>query len=635
MSEYQSENPRAAGPTGDNGASRPISPSSDEGFTLRDMLGIVWRRKWILILIVVVATAAAYIFSSLQTPVYQATASLIYESAINISNPLTGSSYQDAATRELDLRSVGSVLASPDMQKRTAAALRQEGFDNVLGQASVTTEVQTSDTNSIYSSVVHVIAEGGNPEVVAAVANAYAGAFVTWRKERYLTQITSAIDALDGEIAQYKLAFEARNKKLAPEDRTRLEQSTEFLVLQERLRDLEILKSTTTGNFRVLVPASVPTSPIAPQPLRSAILGFGIGLFAALGLIFLLEQFNTQIRHTDEITAILHQPVIGRIPRIPQEEMKAGALVTIARPDSTGAEAFRTLRTNLDFVGLDGSIRSFAITSCLQGEGKSYTIANLAVSLALAGKRVIIVDADLRRPRLHKLFGLNNSIGLSTAVAGRHEVAAGAQAVLLTPGRNDSTGRKHHVEWHEGAGAARRLYVMTSGPVPPNPGEIASSRRFAEVIHQLEKEADLVLVDTPAMLPVGDFLAIASTLDGYLFLVDPRVVKRPQLREASELLQPVQSKSMGLIVLRAAKSSKRYYYYYRSYHKDSDTEPPTGPVGPPSGSSIPPSSTPPLTTPPASPPPHSSPRAPEPPQAAEVEEPVLRSDGGEGAPALS
>lgn len=615
MTDYQPENQKPLGPAGAGGM-RSAPPEATEGFTLRDMLGIVWRRKWILILIVVVATAAAYVFSSMQTPVYQASASLIYESPIDISNPLTGQRYTDSASRELELRSVGSVLASPDMRKRTSETLAEEGSEGSLDQVTVTTEIEASEANSYYNSVVNVIAEGGDPQTVTAVANAYAATFVAWRKERYQKQITSAIATIKEEIAQYKRDFTKRNKKLKKDERNVLEQSTEFLVLQQRLRDLEILKSTTTGNFRVLVPATVPSDPVEPQPLRSAILGFGIGLFAALGLIFLLEQFNTQIRHTSEITDIFHQPVIGRIPRIPAEEMKAGALVTIARPDSNGAEAFRTLRTNLDFVGLDGDIRSFAITSCLQGEGKSYTLANLAVSLALAGKRVIIVDADMRRPRLHRLFGLTNTMGLSTAVAGRHDVAAGAQAVLLTPGRNDDeVHTKHHVQWHEGAGAARRLYVMTSGPVPPNPGEMAASRRFAEVIAALEHEADIVLVDTPALLPVGDFLAIASAVDGFVFLVDPRVVKRPQLREAVELLAPVQSRAMGLIVLRAPSSSKRYYHYYRSYHKD--VEPPTGPVGPPPGGTTPPLSS----------------QAPDGPKQPKVAEPIARSDAGEGAPA--
>ena len=278
----------------------------------------------------------------------------------------------------------------------------------------------------------------------------------------------------------------------------------------------------------MLVPATAPTAPFAPNPWRSAILGFGVGLFAGIGLAFLLEQFDTRLRTTDEIAYALRVPILGRIPRIPKREITENTLVTLTHPDGHAAEAFRMVRTNLDFMNVDADVESLVITSCVQGEGKSVAVANLAVTMALAGKKVVVVDGDLRRPRQHKYFGLRNEVGLSTVVTGQTNLAQSLQAVEVA-GAEPGRGRRRLHRLVARRRRAARLYVLTSGPLPPNPGEIVAAKRFAATIERLQREADLVIVDSPAMLPVGDASAIASSVDGLVFLVDMHLVKRPQL----------------------------------------------------------------------------------------------------------
>jgi Mrp family chromosome partitioning ATPase len=221
------------------------------------------------------------------------------------------------------------------------------------------------------------------------------------------------------------------------------------------------------------------------------------------------------------------------------------------------------LRTNLSFMNVDGQLRSILLTSCLQGEGKSVTLANLAVTLALGGKKVIVVDADLRRPRMHSYFGLANVQGVSTVVTGQSQLVDSLQAVPVVPAPSGNGAGP--LQWADVSGSPSHLYVLTSGPQTPNPGEIVSSARMGSLITDLAEKADIVLVDSPAMLPVGDTAALADKVDGLLFLVEPDVVGRRQLAQAREQLDRLPSRQLGIIVARRKHDNGRYArdYYYR------------------------------------------------------------------------
>ena len=413
------------------------------------------------------------------------------------------------------------------------------------------------------SNVVRITAKSESARLAAAAANAYAVAFVDWRKERVQGQIAKAADAVREQLAGYTGAAK---------------KSTDYLVLQQRLQDLQILFSTATGNFRVLVPATVPTDPVSPKPMRSALLGFSVSLLVALGLAFLLEQFDTRLHQPDEIAQALRQPILGRVPRISHKQLQESPLITMKHPDGQVAEAFRMVRTNLDFMAVDAEVRSLAITSCIQGEGKSVTLANLAISMAMAGKKVVLVDADLRRPKQHKYFGLDNEAGVSTVAAGRSGLTESLVPVQLEAVRGEEAAADF-AGWCAGSEACDRLYVLPSGPIPPNPGEIVASNRFGAIIEKLEREADVVLLDTPAMLAVGDTSAIAAKVDGLIFLVDMKVVKRPQLLTAADQVMRLPVKRLGIVLRMESEHGSRYYYapgYYQyqySYTQGGDGQP--------------------------------------------------------------
>lgn len=538
------------GPSGRPGMSAGYeAPPDPEGRTLGDYFAVLWRYKWIILLVVVVVPVSAYYFSDRQTRIYEATASLIYETQLNVANPLTGDTYTNPDERSIELSSVNSLLASTELGDVARAKLAEKGYGGAAGAASVSADPVKTAAN--VGNILLITARGTSPEIVAATANAYSDAFVEWRKERVLTQIDSAIEVIKQKLAGYK---------------GKAKDSTDYIVLQQRLQDLEILKGTATGNYRVLLPASAPLSPVAPRPMRSAVLGFGMGLFAAIGLAFLLDQRDTRLRRAEDVAAVLHQPVLGRIPRISSKLLEAGALLTLSQPHGPFAESFRILRTNLDMM-VDDDVRSIAVTSCVKGEGKSVVVANLAVSLALSGTRVIVVDADLRAPRQHAYFGLENQAGLSTVIAGKHHLRDAIQPVTLALRRGEP-GHADPVVVN-GAGdegeQSSRLHVLTSGPIPGNPGEIVSSKRFETLMRALEREADVVLIDTPAILPVGDASSIATEVDGLVFLADLRVVRLQELRTAADQLLRLPAEPLGVIVRLQHESGSRYYYSPSDY----------------------------------------------------------------------
>ncbi len=528
----------------------PHAPDPDEErLTLRSYLDVLWRRKWMILLLVVVATGAAYVYSIRQPKQYAAGAELIYEKQLDISNPLTGQSYTDANERYVQLASVASIIASPELQERAARELQQTGAPTTGFE--VESEVVGSEAGgsvAATSNVVRITATSEDPELAAAAANAYAASYVTYRKETVKTQILGVIEAIRAKLATYQGA--AR-------------QSTDFLVLQQRLQDLQLLRTTATGNFRVLVPATVPDSPFSPRPLLNALLGLAVGLLLGIGLAFLLEQFDTRVRRTDEVAAILRQPILGRIPRISHQLLTEGAVVAIKHPDGPVAESFRMVRTNLEFLAVDQPMRSVLVTSCVQGEGKSVAVANLAVTLTMTGKKVVVVDADLRRPRQHEYFGLTNERGLSTVASGRDKLFDTLVPVDVAHFQNGQA-TPDFSAWAEGTDARSRLYVLPSGPIPPNPGEIVASQRLSAIIDQLAFEADIVLVDTPAMLPVGDTSAIAPKVDGLIFLVDMHVIKKPQLVTAAEQLARLPVRMLGAVV-RVDGAGGRYAASYGGY----------------------------------------------------------------------
>jgi non-specific protein-tyrosine kinase len=313
-------------------------------------------------------------------------------------------------------------------------------------------------------------------------------------------------------------------------------------------------------------------------------------------LAFLLEQLDTRVRDERQMTEILGMSALSHLPPLGRRSPEVAGVDMLSRPSGPMAEAIRVLRGNLGFVGVDSDVRSVLVTSAIRSEGKSVTACNLAVSLALAGQRVVLVDADMRRPSIHSYMRVSNSVGLSSVLARRAQLSGalipislellgseteeipvqeslvreGASGRVMSRARMRGVDRpapSHSSRQSVGASGAEvggLLHVLPSGPLPPNPGEMAASQRFEETIDLLVGRADLVILDAPPILEVGDAAAISSKTDGALFVANMGRVKLPMLERSRAQLDKFSCRKLGMVVV-ATKHTRTapYGYEYR------------------------------------------------------------------------
>lgn len=218
---------------------------------------------------------------------------------------------------------------------------------------------------------------------------------------------------------------------------------------------------------------------------------------------------------------------------------KLSELITVSEPRSPVSEAYRALRTNLDFASLDQALKTLVVTSAGVGEGKSTTLANLAVVSAQAGRKVVLVDADLRRPTLHQIFGLSNETGLTTAMRG--------EAALASPPVQETS--------------VKGLSVLTSGPLPPNPADLMGARRMEDVIGVLVEQADQVIFDTPPVVAVTDAAVLATKVDGVLLVISAGRTRREQARTAVQRLEQVNARLVGTVLTNLQMEAGFQGYY--------------------------------------------------------------------------
>ena len=517
------------------------------GIDVRRYFTVVRRHILLIAVLTIALGVAAYAYSASKTPMYEATAQLLYAPQLNVSDPLN-TNYTDPSTQELQMQSAVTLITGPAIDKLVSA---QIGDTSVLPDYSVSAAVTTSDANasSPVDNGVAVTVDSPNPVWAAKLANAYANQFVTYSANTDRDRLAAAEKVVSAQLAKFQTPAE--------------QSSEEYLQLNQDLHDLRILSATTTGDFSVAVPASPPGAPYAPQPKKSAAIGILAGLVLGIGFSFLREKLDTRLHDRHEVAEIMQMPVIGRIAKIPVEALAKGQLVVLSEADGRAAESIRVLRSNLQFASLGEDNRVLMVMSAQKGEGKSLLTANLAASLALAGKKVVLVDADLRRPRVHSVFGARNTHGVSSVIAGFCSLDDALQTYdLETPRAVTVRGNGDEPQAID-ADAPPPLTLLTSGPIPPNPGEMVASRRFAMLIRELaDKGFDFVLIDSPAFLAVGDAAALAGVAEAIVLLVNMDMINKPTLEEAREFLRHLPPTKLGVVTMMDSVGKNERYHYY-------------------------------------------------------------------------
>ena len=301
------------------------------------------------------------------------------------------------------------------------------------------------------------------------------------------------------------------------------------------------------GSVSVVEVGEVPGSPVKPRTTLNTALAALAGLAIAVGVALLFEYLDDTVKTAEDLetTGLV---ALGGVARFPRPRTEAEALMVGSQHRSSAVEAYKVLRTNVQFSTLDRPGQTLLVTSANPGEGKSTTAANLALAIAQTGKQVVAVDSDLRRPNLHKLFGLTNTGGLTSALLSKEAALDGY--VQSTRFEN--------------------LAVLTSGPLPPNPSELLSSHRLDAVLETLKGQADVVVFDSPPALAVADASILASKVDGTMLVVDSGKTRVDALRRACETLGRSKTKVLGGILNKLSPKGRGYYYYHYYYSTAED-----------------------------------------------------------------
>jgi non-specific protein-tyrosine kinase len=493
-------------------------------------LAVVHRRSAFILLVALATGLVALVASLLQASVYEAHADILVQprATESVFSDSQGRSSLNAIETEIE------VLSSDPIQ---------DGVRARLGSLPDVSAKRVGETE-----VMQVTGRSTDAQRAASIANAYAESYVEFRKTEAVGDLEAAgrgiqdkIDELQAEIEE----LEERISETAPAGQAAIEVTlgsrysnllTQQALLAQKLDELQVDADLKSGGARIVRAARVPESPATPKPVRNGLAALSLGLMLGSTVALVRENFDDSIRTKKQLNQAVGLPVLGLIPAAGGGS-DLGSRAKLVSGDSPAGEAFRTLRTSLQLLGVDRPIGSLQITSPLAGEGKTSIVSGLGIMLAATGQRVVLVDSDLRRPRLHAAFGLANNVGLTSVFVGDVEVR---KAVCPVPGE-------------------KSLFLLPSGPVPTNPAELLSSKRMAELLFALQGEFDMIVVDSAPVLPVTDATLLAAWVEATLLVARADVTTETQLAEAVEQLQRVEANlGYGYYYSEHGRSGKRH-----------------------------------------------------------------------------
>lgn len=445
---------------------------------LRDYLRIL-RRRWPIILLSLVATVgAAAVYTARATPLYESTAQLF----ISTSTSSTSSDvYQGSLASTQRVASYADLVTGKELANRVIST---RGL-----QTDATTLSKKVKAEAVPETVLlNISVSDPSPEVAKSLTEVYAN-----------------------QLSELVAELETPPNGSAP-----------------------LLKAT------VVDPASLPTSPVSPNPVRNVGLALVLGLLLGFGLAVLREVLDTSVKTATDVEEAAQTSVMAGISY--HADMRDHPLVSDLSSHSPRVEEFRVLRTNLQFVDIDSSSKAYVITSSVPGEGKSTTAVNTAITLAQTGQNILLIDGDLRRPQVANMLDLEGSVGMTTVLVGKVTASEAIQ--------------KH---------SASGLHVLTSGSIPPNPSELLQSHAMEELLADLRGRYDMIVFDAPPLLPVTDAALLAAQVDGALLVVRHSQTTREQLHGAAERLAGVGAHPVGVVFNMIPKRRGGSYGYGYGY----------------------------------------------------------------------
>jgi capsular exopolysaccharide synthesis family protein len=572
---------------------------------LRQYIDILKRHKWFIIEAVVVLGLAAGIVSSLRTPIYKATARVLL-TPNDPTQQLNPSSGTGVVGNDPDRYVAGQISIAQSEGVATEAV-------KSLGGVSVKAlEGRVSVSQSGQSNVLNISASDPDSSQARDIADAVAKGYIENRRlaavsglqaaakdiEDRLGPLQITIGALDTQIGEGSTLPGATTQLVSPVPPTsatapaqsapqvrppgtagglpttqealkaaRYAAAVQYETLYSRQQELLVDISLKRGDAELIAEAKTPTTPVSPKPRRDAALGVFLGLLLGVGVSVLREQLDDKVRSVEEAERLTALPLLAQLPFDGHSD-ESGIAVD-QRPGSPLSEAVRSLRTSIQYLGVDKPVKIILVTSALPGEGKSLVAANLAATFAQADYRTLLISADLRRPSVNDLFG---DLGVSAGLVG--VIAPPRQTVAAAAVNGHHNGQSNG---HATATADRRtidallttpisrLLLLPSGPTPPNPAEILGSRRMAAILDQLSASTDVIIIDSPPLLPVTDAAVLAAKCDGVVLVTAAYETPRGALTRAKTILDVTGARVLGLVVNKSLNASG-YYYYSGSYY---------------------------------------------------------------------
>lgn len=499
------------------------------------------RWWWLILLSTVLATVSAYIFVRQRPAVYISTGTVMVGTAIQERNPDT---QQLSLTQGL-AQTYARIAQRPSIKEATMQALGMDWLpeytvrvDSQLIEISVT-DVDPQRAYAVASELINqliLLSPGGQERQQRET-------FIQEQLRKLEQGLRDTEDEINRKQAELSTVLSARQIRQIEDQITAL-QAKQSTLQATYVGLLANTNQGSTNTVNVLDPPLVPTQPVNDRWYLLVLVAAIIGAAVATAGAYLLELLDDRLVSVEQVQQATGLMTLGTLPEVKLAPSDR-SLIMLDSPHSTDAEAFRVLRTNLLFASVDHKLGSLLITSPTPAEGKSFVSSNLAVAFAQTGKRVILVDADLRKPTLHRVFGLVNNVGVTSAL-----VADDPSAITAALQETETPG----------------LSVMTSGPLPPNPSELLSSQKMQGILEQLEAYCDLVVIDSPPVVVVSDTAVLASRSDGVVVVFASDRMRRDIVHNAVAALGQVNAKILGAVLNRASGNEHGYYYaYHRSY----------------------------------------------------------------------
>jgi succinoglycan biosynthesis transport protein ExoP len=507
----------------------------------RQYFNLFWHWAWLILLTGLIAGMAAFFFSRRMTPYYDSTTTVM----VNVSPATQTTDYASMLVSQQLTSTYSEMMVKEPVLSQVISQLNIDMTPEELKALITVSPVR--DTQ-----LIQITAETTDPQLSANIANAVATVFSNQIQEiqsqrfaQSKTRLEAQLTDLENQINSYRAQA---SEAVTAEDKDRIDAKvTQYQQLYSNLllsyEAVRLSESQSISSVVQVETAKPIVNPVRPKVMQNTLLATMVGFFFAAGAIIAREAMDDTIKTPEDISRKFKIPVLGVINHY---NGKGETPITLADPRSPTAEAYRTLRTNVNYTSVDTPLRTLMITSSEPGEGKTTTVSNLAIVLAQNGKQVIVADCDLRHPRIHTYFRLNNRRGMSNLFA---------QSTFALDGSRQASG-------------VDNLSVITTGSLPPNPAELLGSKKMQSILTAMTESAEVVLVDTPPILAVTDAAVLGPTVDGVILVVKPGKTRASALRQTLEQLHQVKANVLGVVLNDVVTRGSSYgyrYKYYRNY----------------------------------------------------------------------